>query len=194
MIVAIAAAVLILAGAVFYFVSGNSGSKPKPVLAAAVNDWIADFAPNPVLQRNVSILRSSVNATDYRVEFESAIQAKGLGWVYRARDPQNFYVNKIELRTPGAVPAFIIAHYAVIHGVDQARTETPLNVQVPIGADYKIRFEAVGNRFTTWVQGQKADEWTDDQLASGGTGTYREGIEQASLNGAYQVTPLGKDK
>ena len=190
-IAAAIAAVLILAITIFTF-TRRSGSKPKPAVAvaAAASEWIADFAPDSQRQRRVSVLRSSAKGADYRVEFESAIETKATGWVYRAQDAKNFYVNKIELRHPGPDPAFVLAHYAVIDGIDQPRGEAPLPVRVRLGENYRIRFEATGNRFATWVQDQKVDEWTDDRLKSGGAGLYSEGIERADLHGVFRVTPL----
>ena len=94
-----------------------------------------------------------MNFSDYRLDFESSIRIKALGWVYRAQDPKNFYVSKIEFQKPGINPVYVLVHYAVIDGVEQPRVETPLQVSVPMGELYKIRFEAAGNRFTTWIQG-----------------------------------------
>jgi hypothetical protein len=68
--------------------------------------------------------------------------------------------------------------------------ETPLHVTVPMGGRYKIRFEAMGNRFTTWVQGQRVEQWTDARLSSGGAGLYAEGAEQSVLHGDFRVTAL----
>jgi hypothetical protein len=188
------AGALTLALGIFLFTGGQNDSQLRPVVAAAATDWIVNFAPDANRQRKISVLRSSANSSDYRVEFESAIQIKALGWVYRARDPKNFYVSKIELQKPGQNPTFVVAHYAVIDGVDQPRAEAPLRVRVPVGGNYKIRFEAAGNRFTTWVQGQKVDEWTDARLKTGGAGLYSEGIEQANLNGVFHVVPLARKK
>jgi hypothetical protein len=74
--------------------------------------------------------------------------------------------------------------------VEQPRVEMPLPVSVPMGGLYKIHFEAVGNRFTTWVQGQQVQQWTDPRLSSGGAGLYGEGTEQSVLHGDFVVTPL----
>ena len=119
---------------------------------------------------------------------------KGLGWVYRAQDSKNFYVSKIELEKAGLNPKYVVAHYAVIGGVDQARTQMPLSATVPLGGHYKIRFEAVEDRFTTWLQDQKVDEWSDARLKTGGAGLYSEGVEQSTLYGDFRVTPLPREK
>jgi hypothetical protein len=183
------AIVLALSGGLYYLTSGASGTKAAAITARA-NDWIADFAPDAKQQRHISLLRSSLGKADYRVEFEGAIGLKALGWVYRARDAQDFYVSKIELQKPGENPVFAVTHFAVINGLEQPRVHTPLGVSVPPGKSYQIRFEAVGNRFTTWVQDHKVDEWTDDHIPSGGAGLFREGVEQFTLRGDFRVTPL----
>jgi hypothetical protein len=133
-----------------------------------------------------------MNLSAYRLDFEISIRIKALGWVYRARDSKNFYVSKIEFQKAGLNPVYALVHYAVIDGVEQPRVETPLHVSVPMGGVYKIRFEAVENRFTTWIQGERVEQWTDARLSSGGAGLYSEGVEQSALHGDFVVTPLLK--
>ena len=187
--------VAVLGAAIFFFVGKQSDAglkSPAPAVAdgALGGQWIANFAPDARRQRRVSLLRSSMNLSAYRLDFESSIQIKALGWVYRAQDAKNFYVSKIEFQKPGQNPVYALVHYAVINGVEQPRVETPLQVSVPMGGLYKIRFDAVGNRFTTWVQGQRIEQWTDPRLSSGGAGLYGEGVEQSILHGDFVVTPL----
>jgi len=187
--------VAVLGAGIFFFLGKQSdaGLKPAPAAltdGASGDQWIANFAPDAQRQRRVSLLRSSTNLSAYRLDFESSIQIKALGWVYRARDAKNFYVSKIEFQKPGQNPVYALVHYAVINGVEQPRVETPLHVTVPMGGRYKIRFEAVGNRFTSWVQGQRVEQWTDSRLSSGGAGLYGEGAEKSALHGNFVVTPL----
>jgi hypothetical protein len=178
---------------IFFFL-GRSESRPKPAVETSTTsvNWINDFATDTKRQRRVSLLRASMGLTAYRLDFESSIQIKGLGWVYRAQDSKNYYVSKIELERPGQNPEFALVHYAVIGGVEQPHEQTPLHVGVPLGGHYKIRFEAVDDRFTTWIQGQQVNQWMDGRLKTGGAGLYREGAEQFTLHGDFQVTPLAK--
>jgi hypothetical protein len=178
---------------IFFFL-GRGETRPKPAVETTTTsaNWISNFATDAKSQRRVSVLRASLGLAAYRLDFEGSIQIKGLGWVYRAQDAKNYYVSKIELEKPGQNPEFAIVHYAVIDGVEQAHEQTPLHVGVPLGGHYKIRFEAVDDRFTTWVQGEQVDQWTDGRLKSGGAGLYREGAEQFTLHGDFQVTPLAK--
>lgn len=191
-VAAVAGAAAIGLGIFFFLGRGESGPKPAVETSTSSANWISDFAGDAKHQRRVSVLRASMALPAYRLDFESSIQIKGLGWVYRAQDPKNYYVSKVELEKPGLNPEFAIVHYAVIDGVEQAREQTPLHVGVPLGGHYKIRFEAMNDRFTTWIQGQQVDQWTDGRLKTGGAGLYREGAEQFTLHGDFQVTPLAK--
>jgi hypothetical protein len=172
--------------------AGLKSQGPTLTHAELGSEWMANFAPDARRQRRVSLLRSSAKLSAYRLDFQSSIQTKALGWVYRAKDSKNFYVSKIELQKPGQSDAYALVHYAVIDGVEQSRERTPLHVTVPLGGLYKIRFDAVGNRFVTWVQGEQVEQWTDSRLSSGGAGLYSEGAERSTLHGDFVVTPLLK--
>jgi hypothetical protein len=50
--------------------------------------------------------------------------------------------------------------------------------------------DAVGNRFTTWIQDQKVDEWTDNQIDAGGVGLYYDNGDSAKLRDTLNVIPL----
>jgi len=185
----------------FFFVESNGGSTANapivdagPPLPNAPDDWLQNFSPDAKPQRRISLLRASRDLTDYRVEFESAIQSKASGWVYRAKDSQNFYVSKLEIQKPGTEAAIVAEHYAVINGEEMARSRVPLPSAPGADAVYKIRFQAVGNHFTTWVQGQKVEDWTDDRIKSGGAGLYSEDGERATLRSNFTVVPLMRKK
>ena len=191
----VVAVLALAAGFVFVKSSGGSaGNAPMvdagPPLPNAPDDWLQNFSPDAQRQRRVSLLRASGDLTDYRVEFESVIQSKAAGWVYRAKDPQNFYVSKLEIQKAGTEPAVVAAHYAVINGQELARTRVPLPSGAGADAVYRIRFQAIGNHFTTWVQDQKVDDWTDDRIKAGGAGLYSEDGERAALRSSFKVVPL----
>jgi hypothetical protein len=192
----IIAVLSIAAGFLFVKSSGGSAAaapivEAGPPLPNAPDDWLQNFSPDGKRQRRVSLLRSSGELADYRVEFETVIQAKAAGWVYRAQDPKNFYVSKLEFQTPDSEPAVVAAtHYAVINGQELPHSRSELPFRLRTDAVYKIRFQAAGSHFITWVQGQKADEWTDAQLKRGGVGLFSEDGERALLQGTFQVVPL----
>jgi hypothetical protein len=155
--------------------------------------WIEDWAPAD-RQRRVTLLRGSQPYSDYRIEFEAQIENKAIGWMYRGLNPKNFYVVKLEKLKPGLEPVVALVRYAVIDGVNEARTEKILPMKVRVDTTYKIRFDAVGPEFAVWVQGQKVDEWRDARLGSGGVGLYSEGNEAAAVNGNVNVFELVSTK
>lgn len=163
-----------------------------PALPASDEGWITDWGADPGVRRTrqISVLRSSQTFTDYRIVMEGQIETKAIGWIFRAADPKNFYVAKIEIVKPGLEPTVALIHFAVINGEEQVHAQLPLPMKVRRDTLYKIRFDAVGSSFTTYVQDEKVDEWTDDNVKTGGVGLYSERGEVASLKGGMSVLPL----
>ncbi len=161
-------------------------------LAVVDSGWITDWGAEPGVRKvhEISVLRPSLALSDYRLEFQAQIENKALGWVYRAKDGKNYYVNRLEIVKPGLDPTIALVRFAVINGEEQPRAQFPLSLPVHVDTLYKIRFDAVGDRFTTWVQGQKIDEWTDSRLKMGGVGLYNERGERMSMKGGLNVVPL----
>ncbi len=161
-------------------------------LPAGEAGWITDWGAQPGMRstRQISILRSSQTLTDYRIEMNGQIESKAIGWVFRAQDPKNFYVTKLEIVKPGLEPTVALVRFAIINGEEQAHAQLPLPMKVSLDTMYKIRFDAVGSHFTTYVQDQKVDDWTDEHVKTGGVGFYRERGEDATLKGGMNVVPL----
>lgn len=189
---------LALAGSLFLSYRDSAAQKEMPTITTSApgteKDWVLDFSPDPRHPRSISILRSSSDLPNYRVEFEGIVDIGALGWVFRAKDAKNFYVTRLERQKPGSGSALAIVHYAVIGGIVQSRAQKPIAGAVPPGGAYPVRFEISGDRFTTWVQDIKVDDWSDDRLKSGGVGLYSESGERAMIRGAFNVTPLGDGK
>ena len=152
--------------------------------------WIDDWANAAKSRRHISMLSGSVKLSDYRLEFQAQIETKAIGWVFRGLNPRNYYVTKLEVVTPGLEPTVALVHFAVVDGQDEDRVVVPLPLKVRIDTTYKIRFEAFGNHFTTWIQDQKIADWTDSRFGSGGVGFFSERDEKAAMQGTVNVVPL----
>ena len=125
----IAVAVAVLAGGAFLTLSGgkssasaaNEGATSDSLSAGMViggggwtTTWGADAPANKGKQ--ISIYRPSMAMPDYRFEFRGHIERKALGWIFRAQDPKNYYVMKLETIKPGANPVVALVKYAVVNG------------------------------------------------------------------------------
>ena len=128
--------------------------------------------------------------SDYRLELQAQIQSKALGWAFRASDPKNFLAAKIEVVRPGLEPGLEWVRFTVMNGQESPRVRLPLTLRARLDTVYKIRLEALGDRFTAWVQDQKVDQWTDPWIPSGGVGLYYDRGESASLQGGIAIVPL----
>jgi hypothetical protein len=199
--IGIAVALLAGVGSVIAFSSKSGGaavsSAPGTIVAGTTlpvgeAGWITDWGADTGVRRTrqISILRSSQTLTDYRIQMQGQIETKAIGWVFRAADPKNFYVTKLEIIKPGLEPSVAVVRFAVINGEEQAHAQLPLPMKVRRDTMYKIRFDAVGGHFTTYVQDQKVDDWTDSQIKSGGVGLYSERGEVMTLKGGMSVVPL----
>ena len=162
----------------------------EPALTVTPTGWIDNFSPDAKQSRQISILRPSLTLTNFRMEFQGVIENKALGWVFRARDPKDFYVMKLETTEPGVNPKVAFVRFAVTNGEEQPRKQIPLPLPVKRDTRYEVRLEAMGSHFTTWVQGQKVDEWTDTNISAGGVGFYNERGERGRVETDVRVFPL----
>jgi hypothetical protein len=187
-------AIVVLGGKGKGVSAGSAGQVVEAGTPLTVVDsgWITDWGTEPGVRRvhEISVLRPSLTLSDYRLEFQAQIETKALGWIYRAKDGKNYYVNRLEVVKPGLDPTIAVVRFAVINGEEQPRSQFPLTVPVHVDTLYKIRFDAVGDRFTTYVQDQKVDEYTDSRIKVGGVGLYNERGERMSLKGGVSVVPL----
>jgi hypothetical protein len=201
--IGVAAALIVGLSGIAYLVTRGGGktTKPAPVAAAPAaaavasgvpisGGWIDDWANVAKSRRRISMLSGSAKLSDYRMEFQAQIQTKAVGWIFRGLNPRNYYVTKLEAIKPGLEPTVALVHFAVVDGQDENRVVVPLPMKVRVDTTYKVRFEAIGNRFTTWVQDQKIDEWTDSRFGSGGVGLFADRDEQAAMQGNVNVVAL----
>ncbi|HEY4361843.1 MAG TPA: hypothetical protein VGN17_12770 [Bryobacteraceae bacterium] len=203
--VGIAAAILAAGGAGIFLTSRGSsattakGAKPAPQAVveagpalASTAGWAQDWFADPKgskTARHVDVLRGSLALRDYRLEMEGQIDQGGIGWVFRANN-KSFYAEKIAVVKPGLEPTLALVRIAVVDGQEVMREQLPLPLKAHLDTQYKIRVDAVGHRFVTYVQDQQVDDWTDTRIDAGGAGLYYDGGDSAHLKGTLNVIPL----
>lgn len=193
---------LVLAGIVMIMAKGG-GSPARaegarvveagPALPITESGWITNWAAGEAgvrKTRDMSVLRASLNLTDYRVDLQGQIESKGMGWIVRAMNAKNFCVLRLEIIKPGLEPVVNFVRFATVGGEEESRLSLRLPFPVRIDTMYKIRTEVVGSTITTWIQDQKIDTWTNEHVKTGGAGLYYERGERASLKGGLNVIPL----
>jgi hypothetical protein len=152
------------------------GSAPKTF----AKGWSRDPA-GYVRLGDLELFRPSLKFTDYRLEFFGQIENKGLGWVMRGQDRQNYYAMKFQVLQAGLRPVVSLVHYPVVDGKKGHAVSTPLDVMFHHNEPFHVTVDVSGNRFTASVEGQRIESWTDDSPAAGAAGFFADAGEKARL-------------
>jgi hypothetical protein len=133
--------------------------------------------------------------SDYRFSFLGQIDTRSLNWVFRAKDEKNYYAMRIVITKPGPLPSADVVRYAVIDGKEVQRKSFPLPFSIRQDTLYQVEMDVRGNQFTTYLQGQIVDSFTDDRFAQGGVGFFTPKGDRSLLRWVevtYQYDYLGR--
>ncbi len=129
----------------------------------------------------LALYQPSMNMREYNVEFLMQIEEKALGFAYRAVDPQNYYAAKIVVQKSGPLPELSLVRYPVLGGRPGSRVEVPIRLVAHSNTPYRVRLSVSGNGYSTSIEGQLVDFWTDDKLTTGGFGLFTDAGESARV-------------
>jgi len=155
-----------------------------PSIMMGEGGWVQAWGGDPLnahVGRQITIYRPSLKLSDYRIEFQGQIDTKSLGWVFRAADPNNYYAMKLAVVTPGASRGLALVKYVIRNGRETEAGRVSLNIPARADMTYSIRTDVRGLKYSTYIQGQPVDVWTDNQLPSGGVGFLNERTERARI-------------
>ncbi len=158
------------------------------------NSWSYDTA-GFVRPGALALYRPSLGLADYKIEFLAQIEKKSLAWAFRAADTNSYYAMKLTIQKPGPLPQVVVERYAVIKGREEPHQVTLLPMQLRTDSMYRVRVDVRGSEFTTHVQGQLADYWSDDRFRTGGVGFFSTRGEQSRVRWVevqHQYDTLGR--
>jgi hypothetical protein len=135
----------------------------------------------------LALLSGSLPMADCRLEFLAQIEKKAIGWVYRASDPRNYYAMKLVASKPGPSAVYSIVRYAVIDGHQKLKVQLPLPITASSKTMFRVRQEIRDAQFSTYLDGQLVDTWSDATLTRGGVGFFADPGE-ASYIRSVEVT------
>ncbi|BDC52700.1 hypothetical protein F183_A50150 [Bryobacterales bacterium F-183] len=190
--IGIFAALLVIAGGGAYFLSQKGAAKAKAIAPAGpqfvpltgAGGWNPKWAGDAAKPagRSISVFRPSQPLANYRIEFEGQIESKALGWVFRAQDPKNYYAYKLEIVKPGLDQIVALSRSVIINGNETQRHYTPLKTPVRPGHTFRIRMDAKGSEFNTWIGDELVEVFQDDRLQTGAVGLLQDKDERAQLH------------
>jgi hypothetical protein len=130
---------------------------------------------------HLALYRPSLDLTDYRLEFLGQLEKRGMGWVVRAKDSDDYEAVRLVVTRPGPLPLVNLIHYAVIGGRQLDRVEKPLPLTIRTDMMFRARMDVQGDDFALIIQGQIVDFWSDGRLKRGGVGFFCQKGEVARL-------------
>jgi hypothetical protein len=188
----VVAALALLAGGAAYWGFGSWTARAErkgtlPAAAAATmgpESWETDSTGDTTgiaRRRIVSLYKPARGKRNYSIEFSGLIEEHALGWVFRVKDPRNYYCLKLERSAAGSgLPQLV--KFAVVDGEEQPHRLVPLKEPLAEGRPVKIRLDVQGQNFSTAVNGRPVDVWIDSQIAEGTVGFSNESGERAVIS------------
>lgn len=143
----------------------------------------------------LALLTPSLGMTDYTLTFLGQIERRSLNWVFRARDLSNYYSMRIVITRGGPLPEAMVVRSVVINGKEQESRALPIPFPVRADTLYLVRMEVRGQDFTTYIQNQLVDHFSDGRLKQGGIGFYSPKGDRALLRWvevSHQYDYLGR--
>ena len=141
---------------------------------------------NAVRVGEFRLWKPTLALSDYNIEFAGQIESRAMSWAFRARDSRNYYATKIAIhRGEGGVGTgdrAEIIRYMVLNGSPLNRVSLPIPLVTSPNMTYEVKMRVRGDRFTTMVNGQAVDSWTDRRLRRGGVGFFNEPGERSLLH------------
>lgn len=143
----------------------------------------------------LALLTPSLSMTDYTLTFLGQIERRSLNWVFRAKDLANYYSMRIVITRGGPLPEAAVVRSVVINGREQEVRTMPIPFPVRADTLYLVRMEVRGQDFTTYIQNQVVDHFSDSRLKRGGVGFYSPKGDRALLRWvevSHQYDYLGR--
>lgn len=132
-------------------------------------DWSYDQA-GFLRPGKLGFLEQSMSLVNYRLELMGQIERKSLGWTFRAKDENNYYVAKLTIVKPGPLPIVSLIHYPVTGGKEGAKVSVSLPFPVRNDTLYQVEMNVRDDQFRASVNGHVVDAWSDHSLRAGGVG------------------------
>jgi hypothetical protein len=147
-------------------------------------NWAQSWSYSPdgfMRTGQLALYRPTLKMDNYKLEFFAQIESKSVGWVFRAKDEQNYYAMKLSVTEPGPRPLVSVVRYPVFNGKKGKRVQVPLPIMMHNNTPYHVALDVQGTRFRAFVEDQEVDSWNDDRLTAGGVGFFSETGERSRL-------------
>jgi len=108
------------------------------------------------------------------MEFSWVPDSAGVGWVFRARDRNNYYAGRLSLQPRGSNSLLVAEHFSVLGGKESAHFQKVIPIPSHSGL-VRVHMDAIGSEFKLLLENKPADSWSDGRLNSGALGFFEGG-------------------
>jgi len=154
----------------------------EPLLTTP-NEWVQAPATGEdaaKVGRVLTLHKTSMDLTNFRVEFVGTVDRRALGWAFRIQDPANYYAAKLRMNPSGSARISYI-RWKVVNGVAGPQTILPLEMRLPSNDQYTIKLDVRGDEMVTTLQGKVIDRFTDSAFTKGGFAYTNENTERGKV-------------
>lgn len=163
--------------------------------AAGWSDTWSYHPSGAVQPGQLALYTPSLGLSDYKMEFTAQILNRGLSWVVRAIDEQNYVAIRLVMAGTGPLPSLFVERWTVRLGQASRRIRIPLVIAAARDTIFRIGLEVRDQFFTLMIQGKVVDFWSDAEWKSGGVGFFSAAGERAlvqALRLTHQYDLIGR--
>jgi hypothetical protein len=120
----------------------------------------------------MAIYQPSIPMEDYQLALTAAVERRSISWMVRATNLRNYIAARLNVMGTGANQRLTFERWTVKEGRVTRRQVLPLATTLGSATTARIRMEVTGNTFTTMLQDQVIDVFTDSSHPTGGVGLF----------------------
>ncbi len=129
----------------------------------------------------MAIYQPSIPMEDYQLLLTAAVERRSISWMVRASNLRNYIAARLNVSGSGTNQRLSFERWTVKDGRVTRRQSLPLATTLGTATTARIRMDVVGNTFTTMLQDQVIDVFTDSSHATGGVGLFSSDADQPRI-------------
>jgi hypothetical protein len=132
----------------------------------------------------MAIYQPSIPMKDYHLVLTAAVERRSISWMIRASNLRNYIAIRLHIAGSGPSQRLSLERWTVKDGRVTRRQVLPLATNLGTATTAHIQMEVAGDTFTTMLQDQVVDVFTDTTHGSGGVGLFSTDGDQPRI---YQL-------
>jgi hypothetical protein len=129
----------------------------------------------------MAIYQPSLPMGDYQLNLTAAVERRSISWMVRASNLRNYIAARLHIAGSGANQRLSFERWTVKEGRVTRRQILPLATTLGTATTVRIQMDVAGSTFTTMLNDQVIDVFTDSSHPSGGVGLFSSDGDQPRI-------------